>query len=293
MNIGRTFRTLVERDFALLRALESNGGVADLGVLERASGVRGDTLYLSLVKLAKLKLVRTYLTARGRLFTLTYRGLDVLALKHFVDSGVLSAIGDRVGVGKESDIFEALGPRGERLAVKFMRLGRTSFRRVRVKRDWGDEARTWLELSKAAAAREYDALKKLHSLGLSVPRPHDYNRHAIVMEYIDGIMLYERPPLRDAARVLGELLRQLCTAFNKAGIVHGDLSEYNVIVRADNETPYIIDWPQNVDAFDVRAKELLERDVKYVLKFFKKVYGVTADEETIVRAFREARCDSI
>ncbi|MEM0326948.1 MAG: RIO1 family regulatory kinase/ATPase, partial [Desulfurococcaceae archaeon] len=64
------------------------------------------------------------------------------------------------------------------------------------------------------------------------------------------------------------------TAYHKASIVHGDLSEYNILVRKQDEVPFIIDWPQYVYRDDPQAVDLLKRDVSYVVKFFSKTYGV-------------------
>ena len=70
--------------------------------------------------------------------------------------------------------------------IKFARLGRTSFRAVKSKRDYvkSQTHYNWLYLSRLSAQNEYKNMKGLYSHGFSVPRPYGYNRHAIIMEYV-------------------------------------------------------------------------------------------------------------
>ena len=69
-------------------------------------------------------------------YRLTYLGYDYLAIKSLFAKGAIIGIGRQIGVGKESDIFEVVNEEGETLALKLHRLGRTSFRAVKNKRDY-------------------------------------------------------------------------------------------------------------------------------------------------------------
>jgi len=69
-------------------------------------------------------------------YRLTYLGYDYLAIKSLLAKGAIVGIGRQIGVGKESDIFEVVNEEGETLALKLHRLGRTSFRAVKNKRDY-------------------------------------------------------------------------------------------------------------------------------------------------------------
>jgi RIO kinase 2 len=69
-------------------------------------------------------------------YRLTYLGYDYLAIKSLLAKGAIVAIGRQIGVGKEADIFEVVNEEGETLALKMHRLGRTSFRAVKNKRDY-------------------------------------------------------------------------------------------------------------------------------------------------------------
>ncbi|MGC9181710.1 RIO1 family regulatory kinase/ATPase [Thermogladius sp.] len=286
-SLGLIYRSLNEDDFKVLRAMERLSKRRELIPLEdivRETRLYEEKVSLVLYKLHRLKLVKSALTGSSRSFRLTYQALDMLALKSLVDQNIVSAIGDKVGVGKESDLYKAMSPSGEVLVIKFLRIGRSSFRRTKLLRSWAQSpTTTWFEQSKAAAEREFKALVDLYSNKANVPRPYGFNRHATVMEFIDGVELFRRPALRDPLKVLEQIFETLRIAYSKVGIVHGDLSEYNIVVSKNEERPYIIDWPQFVYKEEPNALPLLSRDVKYILRFFGKVYGVGGDPDEVVR----------
>jgi len=275
------YRSLADDDFKVLAALEralAGRGYAPVDIVEELSGIHGGKLLSTLRKLHKLKLVRRETFTEVTMLRLTYLGYDMLALRALVRANVLEAIDGRVGVGKESEIYLGLAPGEVRVAVKFLRIGRASFRQTKRLRAWArDRSMTWYQQSKVCAEREFKALQELHPLNALVPRPVGYNRHVVVTEFIDGVELYERPELEDPRRVLDLILETISIAYRRARIVHGDLSEYNIMVRKGDETPFVIDWPQYVYRDDPTAPNLLRRDVHYVVKFFNKVYRLKVD----------------
>jgi RIO kinase 2 len=167
------------------------------------------------------------------------------------------------------------------VAVKFQRLGRISFRQTRRKRSYAAEHIGWLFQSQHAAEKEFQALKLAFACGVSVPEPLSQNRHAIVMGMIEGGELARWRELSDPKKVLKEVLLNVKRAFVKAGVVHADLSEYNIILKP-NMRVLIIDWPQFVKADHPNSLELLTRDVKNVLEFFGRKYGVKAKLEDVL-----------
>lgn len=89
------------------------------------------------------------------------------------------------------------GEDGIVMALKLHRLGRTSFRAVKSKRDYLRKGNhfSWLYLSRLAAIKEFAFMKALGQRGLPVPIAIDQNRHAVLMERIDGVPLSQvRPP---------------------------------------------------------------------------------------------------
>ena len=120
---------------------------------------------------------------------------------------------------------------------------------------------------------EVDALRRLAAAGVRVPEPYQFHEGVLLMELVadeDGepaprlndLALSEEEALAYHAALIREVVRMLCT-----GIVHGDLSEYNVLVDANG--PVIIDLPQAVDAAaNNNAKRMLERDVDNLASYF-------------------------
>jgi RIO kinase 2 len=85
---------------------------------------------------------------------LTTLGYDFLAIRALTARGSIASVGRQIGVGKESDVFEVADDEGRVMALKLHRLGRTSFRAVKSKRDYvkrGSHFR-WVGLQSAAAA---------------------------------------------------------------------------------------------------------------------------------------------
>ncbi|WP_028534582.1 PA4780 family RIO1-like protein kinase [Paludibacterium yongneupense] len=120
---------------------------------------------------------------------------------------------------------------------------------------------------------EVDALYRLAAAGVRVPQPHLCYDGVLLMDLIvdaDGgtaprlndVELSEALALEYHALLVNQVVRMLC-----AGIIHGDLSEYNILVGADG--PVIIDLPQAVDAAgNSNAAEMLERDVSNLRAYF-------------------------
>ena len=87
------------------------------------SNLHKDRVKYAVESLLKLKLISK--TQNG--FKLLTAGLDVYALKLLVDSGIILGIGNSLGIGKESDVVEAISEIQQQRAVKFFRIGRISF----------------------------------------------------------------------------------------------------------------------------------------------------------------------
>jgi RIO kinase 2 len=221
-------------------------------------------------------------------YRLTYLGMDIIALHSLVERGVVHALGDKLGVGKESEVYSGLTPSGDRIIVKFHKLGRTSFHKVvRVRPYVVDRPyMSWLQLARIAGQREFRALDELYKVGASVPKPLGYSRHAVVTEYVWGVELYRYTSAQDPEAILTKVLDTIRKAYRDVGIVHGDLSEYNIIVSVEengNEIPYVIDWPQYVERDNPAAESLLRRDVEYIVKFFNRKYRLNVDLEKALR----------
>jgi RIO kinase 2 len=167
-------------------------------------------------------------------------------------------------------VYDALTPEGERIAVKFHRLGRISFRQTIRKRSYTTKhSASWLYQSRLAAEKEFQALQLLFPCKVAVPKPISQNRHVIAMGMIEGAELANWKKLSNPRKILKEILRNVRRTYLKAGIIHADLSEYNVILKTDKHI-LIIDWPQYVTRDHPNAVELLKRDIQNILQYFKR-----------------------
>jgi RIO kinase 2 len=269
------FRKLENEDFQALHSIEAAMSKREFVPKEQIAKyvkLPMDRVDFTISKLNKLGLIYSM---RGAYvgYTLNYASYDCLAINAFVKAGLIDAFGQTLGVGKEADVYDALTPAGTRIAVKFQRLGRISFRQTRRKRGYATEHAGWLFQSRLAAEREIHALKLVYAQGVAVPEPLSQNRHAIAMGMIEGAELAKWKELPAPAKVLKEILRNVKKAYVKAHVIHADLSEYNIILKPDMHV-LIIDWPQYVTAGHPNAQELLTRDVKNVLKYFSRRYGL-------------------
>lgn len=208
-------------------------------------------------------------------YRLTFLGYDCLALNALVKRGVVEALGSPLGLGKESDVYNAKGRKGTRIALKFHRLGRISFRQTRRTRGYVAERShtSWIYQARMAATREFAAIKRARRARVPVPRPIAQNRHLVAIGLVHGSELSKTSYLPHPANMLRRLLFGLRLLYCEARLVHGDLSEYNVLVTESGQFS-LIDWPQSVARTDPQANSLLVRDISNIVNFFAKRHRV-------------------
>jgi RIO kinase 2 len=288
------FRELKNEDLRVLQAIETAMSEHEFVPKEQIAkftklDLARDTDY-RINRLSRLGLIYQIRGAYTG-YTLNFAGYDCLAINGLVKANVLEAFGKPLGVGKEADVYDALNPRDERIAVKFHRLGRISFRQTMRKRSYSSRrSASWLYQSRLAAEREYQALQLLFPHRVAVPEPISQNRHVIAMGMIEGARLVDYKEISKPEKVLGEILRNAREAYLKAGVIHADLSEYNIILKPDRHI-LMIDWPQYVTKDHPNANELLARDLRNILRYFKRKHKLSVElEETTeyVRGVRRA-----
>lgn len=283
-NIPDTFLNTTNKEFRILIAIENKMKFYEWVPVEEISGFSGYNIKETghiLSTLANKKLIHRNIAAYEG-YRIYFEAYYILALKAFVERGSVNAIGEFIGVGKESRVYSAVGGMTNReVIIKFHTEGQMSFKKVRIKREHLEERKhiSWLYASRLAAKREYDALKLLYPK-VAVPEPIDHNRNAIVMAVLKGHAL-AHTKVDDPEWYLDQILAQVkITA--QLGLIHCDLSEFNIFVNPQGCE--IIDWPQYVTFSHPNAKELLYRDVDNVLTFFKKKYRINKDIEEVLKS---------
>lgn len=279
------FKSLVPDELKILRAIENGMKSHEWVAVEDIAAYTGlseKEVDYRLSNLTNLDLAERF-SGHYVGYQLKYNGYDILAISAFVRRDTIHSLGGLIGVGKESVVIAAMGNGDMHLAVKFHREGRLAFKQVKRKREHllGLPKVSWLYASALAAKREFKALKDLYP-AVSVPQPIDCNRHAIVMGVVEGHEL-SRVKLVEPEWYLDFIVGQLAQAY-RIGYVHGDFSEYNVVVSESGVT--IIDWPQAVATSSKAADELLARDVNNILTYFSRKYRIKRNPKEVMEKIK-------
>jgi RIO kinase 1 len=202
------------------------------------------------------------------------------ALYKLVQDGDIDAFGGPVSTGKEAHVYEALGDDRE-VAVKIYRINASDFRQMR-EYLVGDPRFEGIGGDKKAVVlawtrKEFANLSRALAAGVRVPEPIAVERNVLVMELVGHAA--------DRARRLAEVdvenpgtaygvVREYMRRLYAAGLIHGDLSEYNMIVH-EGEL-HLIDLGQAVTVHHPNADSFLARDCENVAAFFTR-QGIGVD----------------
>lgn len=197
------------------------------------------------------------------------------AIYKLVQDGHVTALGGPISAGKEATVFEAYGPDEVDVAIKIYRINASDFKQMRSYLE-GDPRFEGIGSDKkkvvlAWTRKEFANLERARDAGVRVPDPIAVQRNVLVMEYL-GREGHPAPTLDDATvenpetayEVVAEYMRRLY----RAGLVHGDLSEYNLVVY--NGELCVIDVGQALTVHHPNAEEFLRRDCENVTAFFSR-----------------------
>jgi RIO kinase 1 len=200
--------------------------------------------------------------------------VTLIALYKLVHKKWLTAIGGSISTGKEANVF--LGDREDQaVAIKIYRIQSANFTTmssyITGDRRFSHVKKSKKELIFAWTRKEFSNLARAKEAGLPVPEPLVWDRNILIMSFLgEGECPY--PQLRSAeidnpAQVYENIMAMIDTLYNKAELVHGDLSEFNILY---NDQPYLIDMGQSVTRDHPRALQFLMRDIRNMNRFFKK-----------------------
>ena len=207
-----------------------------------------------------------------------------------ISEGYFDGLESAVALGKEANIFSA--KKGtERVMVKIYRLETCDFNRMYdyIKQDpryVGLKGKK-REIIFSWVQREYRNLLKAREAGVRVPTPFAFKNNVLVLEFIGkgndiAPRLVTQKP-KNPKGFFEEIVINIKKLY-KAGLVHADLSAFNILNF--EEKPVFIDFSQCNPTTIGRTDEFLERDVKNIVNFFKRL-GLKIDEEKTLKKIKK------
>ena len=209
-------------------------------------------------------------------------------LEPLLEDGLIDGVVRQLMSGKEAMVFVVRCGDEVRCAKVYKEANKRSFRQAvdytenrktknsRQARAMAKGSKYGREMQEAAwQSAEVDALYRLAHAGVRVPTPYNFHEGVLLMELVADAEGNAAPRLNDVAftedealthhhTLIQEVVRMLC-----AGVIHGDLSEFNILIAEDG--PVIIDLPQAVDAAgNNHAQAMLTRDVNNLRTYFSQ-----------------------
>lgn len=215
----------------------------------------------------------------------------LMVIYDFLNKGVIDEIHGVVNAGKEARVYWSKNKEGKELAVKVYLTSSAEFlkgmrkyiegdkRFKNVKHDTRSLIFTW-------AQKEFRNLQQAARAKVNVPKPVEVEKNVLVMEFIgeNGVSApsLRGQPVDNPEKVYLQLLVSLKRLYRKAELVHGDLSEYNIMMWKGK--PVIFDMSQAVPTSHPMAGFLLRRDLGNLNRFFSRL-GVNV--VPVEEAFRQ------
>ncbi|MBO0888561.1 serine protein kinase RIO [Candidatus Bathyarchaeota archaeon] len=205
-----------------------------------------------------------------------FDGKTLMTVMHILNTGKLRELQGTLKSGKESRIYHGIDPKGQDVAVKIYLTSSAIFKQGRLKYMRGDprfkdvphDTRSLID---QWALKEFKNLELATEAELRVPKPIHVEKNVLLMEFIgkDGVPAphLRDVPLQAAKSWYDKIVEMLKDLHDKAKLVHGDLSEYNILVP--DGYPVLIDFAQAVTTEHPEATEFLKRDIENLNNYFK------------------------
>ena len=219
----------------------------------------------------------------------------MMFLSKFFNKGVIERLIHIIARGKEADVYIASPGSSKELkgakyvVVKFFRVETSSFLKMS---DYiiGDTRFANTRLAKSSIVtiwcrKEFGNLKIAEESGICAPVPYLSNGSILAMQFIGDKEGVPAPQLRDVIlndpeKFLDTIIVQIRSLY-KSNLVHADLSEFNILCHRNK--PYFIDFGQAVVTKHPNSEMFLKRDVKNILYYFEKKYGIKKDHESTMK----------
>jgi len=202
----------------------------------------------------------------------------LMTIYDFLNKGIIDEIYGAVKAGKESKIYWGRDSEGKELAIKIYLTVSSEFRKgmlpyiegdprfAHVRRDTRSLVYTW-------AQKEFKNLQRAHEVGIAVPKPIAVSKNVLIMGFIgeNGVSapLLKEFSTENPRRTYRELLASIRKLYQKAELVHADLSEYNIMIWKGK--PILFDVSQAVSLNHPMADKFLRRDLENINRYFQKL----------------------
>jgi len=202
----------------------------------------------------------------------------LMLIYEFMNKGLINEIHGVVKAGKEARVYWGKDKEGRELAIKIYLVVSAEFRKGMLKYIEGDPRfrgvkRDTRSLIFAWAQKEFRNLQQAKAAKVRVPEPIAVKRNVLLMSFIgkDGVtapLMKEIPP-KNPEKIYNDLLLSLNRLYTKAELVHGDLSEYNIMIWKGS--PVLFDMAQAVPLSHPMADFLLRRDLTNLNRYFSRL----------------------
>jgi len=202
----------------------------------------------------------------------------LMTIYGFMNKGIIDELHGVVSAGKEARVYWGKDTEGNELAIKIYLTSSAEFKKgmipyiegdprfSHVRRDTRSLIYTW-------AQKEYKNLQRAKDAKVNVPEPLAIQKNVLIMKFIgkngERAPLMKEIVLEDPQRVFKLLLTYMKRLYTKAGLVHADLSQYNIMMW--KKKPVIFDVAQSVLIKHPMAEQFLQRDLENVHRFFKRL----------------------
>jgi RIO kinase 1 len=200
----------------------------------------------------------------------------LLTINELRSDGIIQYIKGSLAAGKESKVYLAVAPDGSLRTVKIYLIVSAEFKK-RIQYIAGDPRFSGLKRGSRSlimtwARKEFKNMQTAHAVGVRVPLPIAVKKNVLVMEFIGNSEGNPMPTLIDAQEITLndylQVIEQMTMLYQKAKLVHADLSEYNIF-KTDLGI-MMFDFGSAVDIRHPNSKQFLLRDVMNINRFFEK-----------------------
>ncbi|MDG6220214.1 MAG: serine protein kinase RIO, partial [Candidatus Thermoplasmatota archaeon] len=215
----------------------------------------------------------------------------LMLLHKLISNGFLNTVDFPISTGKEGNVFKATSGDGKGLALKIYRTSNANFKAIS-NYIHGDPRFSGLSVSNNKhklltlwCLKEFKNLTRMQRARVRVPAPVRALQNVLIMEYVGDegcpapMIKSVDPSDLDMASVFEDIVENMALTYQKAHLVHADLSEYNILYW--EEKAWIIDVAQGVVLEHPMAETWLRRDASNICNFFGK-RGVKKDVESII-----------